>query len=376
MRVSNATAIRSRGVKQSSLAPLVPGSGVAVLMSVPIEPSTDNAFEITWNAFDGTLTNRVLGTQFVQVLRGASGVPVIPPGGNTVGADFDDTTAGLVLPFGPWQPTCALNGNDLEVRITADPNNSVVPDVLLTVKSKSTIGAPAPADPILVARAVLLSTGFAGLQLDAYLGLAPANPVAGTPITSWADQGVGANNATKAGANNILFERDGSNRPYLLYPATGAQFVIGGLGASHTQTFAFVLELGVAPGANIQTVLCDFLTGHYIAIDFSDGGIYFNDGTTAKRIGTAVAGKHRYVIVADAVNATLYIDTVASAPVAIVTATNEWNVALGIGGRDTLPATYPLISAKMSCLYEQQDALNRAARIAAFEIYGLEAFGP
>jgi hypothetical protein len=84
---------------------------------------------------------------------------------------------------------------------------------------------------------------------------------------------------------------------------------------------------------------------------------------------------HDYVVVVDASSATLYIDGVAETPQAITTATNVWSAGTGIGGVQSNPAVYPLVSAKLRCLYVAADALNTSARISAFSAYCAAAFG-
>jgi hypothetical protein len=223
----------------------------------------------------------------------------------------------------------------------------------------------------------LVASGFAALQLDAYLGLTPSSPSPGTNITAWADQSTNHNNGTKAGVNNITYQVDGYGKPYLQYPATNATFNLGSnLSASHTQTFAFAYDSNGAFGNAIEVILASDIVNEYITVNFSSdpGACYYNDGTGAKKIGTIPAGKHYNVIVVDAVNATLYVDGTPQTPTAIVTATNVWSNTC-IGGKQGDPTSFPLLSGRISAIYVAADALNTAARVTAFDTYCTAAFG-
>lgn len=355
---------------------LTAASGTHAVITVPIAANTDTEVVIDWHCYDGTTTNRVLGQTVVNVAR-ATGAPTIVS--QVPGASYSDTTAGG---SGPWNPIAAVNGNNLEVSLTADPNNQIIPRVVAYARSRNTSDAPAAVDPIVAARSALHATAPA-IELYADVGRDPSSATPGTVVTALADQSGNGHNATVSGS--VTYTPNASSKPALKFPASGGRIAFSGaIAASQSHTFAWRYKLGDAVGAAVEILLASNTSpaAMFVTINWTTGATtgvirYSNVDSTGYDLGVVPdAGMHDYTLVIDNANtrATLYIDGVAQTPVTITAGKNAWAIP-AIGGSYASAATYPLVSGDLHAFCYWGDAASATARDAAFRALATVAYG-
>lgn len=361
-------------VYSSDESPLDANSGTHVLISIPIEVSTNVMIQIAWNCYDGSDTNRVVGSSCVNVVRGSGTASILS---QDVGADYKDSTSGT---SGQWSPTLALNGNALEVRLTADPYNKVIPSVSATVAKRKTTDAPTQA--IGLARSALHATAPI-IELYSDVGRTPSDATPGTVVTAWADQSGNGHNATVSGG--VTYTPNASSKPALLYPASGGRVAPGAaIPASQSHTFSWRYKLGDAVGAAVEILLSSNTSpaAMFLTINWTTGATtgvirYSNSDSTGYDVGTVPdAGTHDYTLVLDetAHTATLYIDGVAGTPITTAAGKNQWATPQ-IGGSYANAATYTLVSGNLHAFCYWGDAASPTVRDAAFRDLCLIAYG-
>ena len=347
-------------------ATLTAASGTTVVKSVAIAASTVVQAVYDWNAYDGD-DNHVRGKQIATVRRGATGDASLLL--SEFAAGFVDTTT---IAATPWAPTAALNVNALEFRLTADATNDLIAEGTLALDVRDISDAPAlPAgDPIEEARATLLATS-PEVALFADVGRTDSGDVP-PHVSPWADQSGNGHHATKV-VGDVTYAVDGGGAASLHWPAspTQASFTLAvTVPEATTHTFAWRCDVaGTATG--YQLIIAD--GSRWLAIDSASHHIHWSNIGGITDLGAIVDGEHDCVLVLGATHLTLYVDGVARSPVAytadLVFGAGKWCT---IGG---MASNFSIFGATLWDVCIWGDALDTAARVAAFSAFNVAAFG-